>query len=342
MKPCDSCAAGKAKQKNICKESDHQPAKNSNERIFLEIATLKSMPNGPTVTKPNWRIMVDERTQLKFSNFLDTKNGMIEPTCEQFQKWSQHGIPVKYVRCDNAGENMKLKTRCASADWKLGIEFEFTGRATPQRNHLAELAFSIIANRGRAMMHRANVSIEIRYKVWKEAFATATLLDGLTTITLDGTTATRYVHWNGHNPEFMKHLITWGAAGTVKTKTSTTPRVYDRGEQCMFVGYALDHSGDTYRMWNMMTNRVLVTRDIIWLKHMYFVTPIPGSEMVITPVIEKDTALNIKVGKSVGKEQEINVETVTEDDVDEDSDDDVTPKQGVTTRSGRTVKFNTR
>jgi hypothetical protein len=105
LKPCDSCAAGKAKQKNVSKNSDHQPATMTNERIFLDIATLKSPPEGPNVTKPNWRIMVDERTQLKFSDFFETKNGMIEPTCEQFQKWHQHGMPVKYVRLDNAGEN---------------------------------------------------------------------------------------------------------------------------------------------------------------------------------------------------------------------------------------------
>jgi hypothetical protein len=88
---------------------------------------------------------------------------------------------------------------------------------------LAELAFAIIANRGRAMMHRANVPLKIRYKVWKEAFKTATLLDDLTAITLDDVTATRYVHWNGQNPQFAEHLRTWGEAGTVTTKTSTTP-----------------------------------------------------------------------------------------------------------------------
>jgi hypothetical protein len=153
LKPCDSCAAGKAKQKNVSNNSDHITAKKNNKRIFLDIATLRSPPEGPNVTKPNWRIMVDERTQLKFSDFFETKNGMIEPTCEQFQKWHQNDMPVKYVRLDNAGENKKLMTRSGSADWKLNIQFEFTGRATPQRNHLAELAFAIIANRGRTMMH---------------------------------------------------------------------------------------------------------------------------------------------------------------------------------------------
>jgi hypothetical protein len=92
--------------------------------------------------------MVDKRTQLKFSNFYPTKNGMVEPTCEQFQKWKQHGKPVKFVRMDNAGENKLLKKRCESSDWKLGIKFEFTARATPQQNSLSEVGFATIANRG--------------------------------------------------------------------------------------------------------------------------------------------------------------------------------------------------
>lgn len=41
---------------------------------------------------------------------------------------------------------------------------------------------------------------------------------------------------------------------------------------CMFVGYeyAPNHGGDVYRMWNPKTNRVHFTRDVIWLKRMYF------------------------------------------------------------------------
>jgi hypothetical protein len=270
MKPCEACAAGKAKQKNVPKASEHVASELCNERIFLDIASIRQSENEQKVTKPNWRIMVDEYTQLKVSDFFETKSGMVEPTCEQLYKWKESGKAVKFIRCDNAGENKLLQSRAQSKDWKLGIEFEFTGRDTPQRNHLAELGFALLANRGRALMHRANVPINIRYKVWKEAFKTATLLDGLTVIKLNGVEATRFVHWGGENPEFAKYLRVWGEAGTVKTKTKTTPKLFDRGVHCMMVGYALNHAGDTYRMWDMKTNRVHETRDVIWLKRMYF------------------------------------------------------------------------
>jgi hypothetical protein len=35
---------------------------------------------------------------------------------------------------DNAGENKLLQKRSESKDWKLGIKFKYTARATPQQN----------------------------------------------------------------------------------------------------------------------------------------------------------------------------------------------------------------
>ena len=69
--------------------------------------------------------MVDGRSGLKFSDFFAAKNGMVEPTCEQFQKWKAHGYAVTILRLDNAGENVLLKEQCKSKDWKVGMAFEF-------------------------------------------------------------------------------------------------------------------------------------------------------------------------------------------------------------------------
>jgi hypothetical protein len=225
--PCAACAAGKAKQKAVPKCSTYVPSTENNGRMFLDIATFKIIKDGPPVAKPNWCIMVEERTNLKISSFYKTKGGMVEPTCEQLHQWKLAGKQVKYIRLDNLGENKKLKTHSDSADWKLNIDFEFTARYTPQQNHLAELGFATLTNRGRAVMHRVNVQLKTRYKLWHEAFKMVTLLGGLMPITIDGTTATRYEQWGGKNPAFTKHLKTWGESGTVKLKIKATPRVTD-------------------------------------------------------------------------------------------------------------------
>jgi hypothetical protein len=40
------------------------------------------------------------------------------------------------------------------------------------------LAFATIFIKAQAMMASANIPVEVRYKLWKEAFQTATDLDG--------------------------------------------------------------------------------------------------------------------------------------------------------------------
>jgi hypothetical protein len=348
LKSCDACAAGKAKQKNVPKETGKDEKDDDIVRIFLDIASVKQMKGQPAVAKPHWRIMVDEKTQLKFSDFFAKKNEMVEKTCEQFKMWSQNNLAIKAVRLDNAGENKLLKSRCESKDWQLGIKFEFTARDTPQQNSLAERALATIANRGRAMMYSANVPMNIRYKVWTEAFKTATLLDGLVPIELDGKIATRYEHWCGKIPEFAKHLRVWGEAGTVKIKTKTTPKLADRGVQCMMVGYALDHPGDCYRMWDPKTARVHETRDVVWLKRMFYEKAIAEKHVGIGPIyftMEEGDDVNEEVGEG-------NINAAAEIDDDNGSSafsasesEDMEEEEQIeveVTRSGRAVKPPTR
>jgi hypothetical protein len=52
----------------------------------------------------------------------------------------------------------------------------------------------------------------------------------------------------------------------------------------LFVGYADDHTGNCYRMYNPVTSGVNVTRDIIWLGRMYFTT-VNCEKTKVLPVI---------------------------------------------------------
>jgi hypothetical protein len=89
-------------------------------------------------------------------------------------------------------------------------------------------------------------------------------------ITIDGTTTTRYEQWEGKNPAFTKHFKTWGEAGTAKLKIKPTPRVAGRDMPCMMVSYALNRDGDCDRTWDPKTARVHETRDVTWLRRMFF------------------------------------------------------------------------
>lgn len=355
LQPCEGCAIGKAKQKSVTKRSAHVPATENNERVFVDIATIVK-PGGKDkkedkTTRNNWLMVVDERTKFKTSAFYDTKSGMIEPTCAQFEKNRYEGKPVKFVRCDNAGENIKLEKIANGKGWKLNLTFEYTGKETPQRNHLVELGFATISGRSRAMLSAARIPLELRYKVSKEALRTATMLDGLAIIDIDGRKKSRYEHFNedyehhsGGLPQWTTNMRTFGEAGVVKTRKVNTPKIYDRGVTCMFVGYNDKAGNDVHRMWNPQTNRVHNTRDIVWMKKLFY-------DKVVDDSSYYDG--DIRVGRDKGKETAddgsdyesdddlvslpaiMNNESASDDEEDEEDEKDEELK---TTRSGRKVR----
>jgi hypothetical protein len=56
---CKPCTEAKAKQKNLPRHPDTPPSTKDENRIYLDIATIKKTKKGPKVYKGNWRIMVD-------------------------------------------------------------------------------------------------------------------------------------------------------------------------------------------------------------------------------------------------------------------------------------------
>ena len=123
---------------------------------------------------------------------------------------------MKYVRCDNAGENRLLETTANGVAWKLSLEMEYTARDTPQHNHLVERAFPTIAARAKALMVDANDPLSQRYLLFRSAVVLATMLDGFIVQCVGGLSATRFVLFFGRNPNWSKYLRTYGEAGTVK------------------------------------------------------------------------------------------------------------------------------
>jgi hypothetical protein len=145
---CLSCLIAKAKQKNInIDRKGNETKPDGLNRLFLDIGSIKQPKTILTeVTWWNCRIMVDEKTQLKFVDFFEAKNDMIEPTCVQLKKWEQAKKKVDVIRLENGGENVKLEKRASSKDWQLGIKFEYTVQDTPQQNNLAEIRLTVVAN----------------------------------------------------------------------------------------------------------------------------------------------------------------------------------------------------
>ncbi len=173
---------------------------------------------------------------------------------------------------DHQGRTTPARTGNAGSFSRMeaGNYFENTARKTPQQNFYAELAFTVIASKTRAMMNAVQIPKSERFKLWSEAATTVTALDNLIPVTWNGISKTRYEHAGFKIPKFVKHLRTFGEAGTVKN--GKDGNAGNRGITMVFVGYADEHAGNCYRMYNPVTSQVNVTRDVIWLGRMYFTT----------------------------------------------------------------------
>eukprot|EP00957_Ditylum_brightwellii_P025648 1939152-Ditylum_brightwellii.AAC.1 len=59
---------------------------------------------------------------MKWSEFYQHKDDIVEPIFSRMYKWKQAGMLVKILHCNNAGENNSVEKRGNSADWKLNLK----------------------------------------------------------------------------------------------------------------------------------------------------------------------------------------------------------------------------
>ena len=131
--------------------------------------------------------------------------------------------------------------------------------------------------------------------VWNEAFDTALVLDGLMVVTVNGVTKTLYKHFYSKLPKLVQYLHAWGEASVVKIWSLATPKVSDHGVPCIFVGYAKSHPGNMFQMFNPATGGIHETRDVLWLRCMYFKKPLPPNEFQVLDdgILRTDPALAV-------------------------------------------------
>jgi hypothetical protein len=117
------------------------------------------------------------------------------------------------------------------------------------------------------MLIAAQVLNNERFKLWPEAAKTATHLNNLMPVTIDGVTKTRW-EWADYGvPKWKKNLRTFGKAGIMKD--GNKGKFLNRGITMMFVGYSENHAEMVFRMYHPETSRIAQSRDVIWLGRMY-------------------------------------------------------------------------
>jgi hypothetical protein len=97
LKTCEHCAMAKAKQNNVRKELEAKKAAIMGYRLYLDLSkvTVKSgTSKNETINPDNWRVLVCEATDKKWSDFTVTNSDMVERTCEHLHKLKSWNIPV--------------------------------------------------------------------------------------------------------------------------------------------------------------------------------------------------------------------------------------------------------
>ena len=212
MKPCDGCSKAKAKAKSVSKISTLK-ATLPGERLFVDTSgPYKKSIIGSTY----WILVVDQFSGKSWSFFVKKKSFLSKVIDELLVKLLGANYKIKFLRCDNAGENLEsLRTICD----KHGIQIEYTAPNTPQQNGMVERKFVTIRDRSCAAMISAKFNDEYQGLLWAECASTLTRITNIVS-------NSRNIKcpdwlWYGKQPTIYKHLVQFGRIGYVTIRTPT-------------------------------------------------------------------------------------------------------------------------
>ena len=261
LAPCEVCAQGNMRQRNIPKKKIKKLPTRPGYRVFMDICSFKQVSRGGN---RHWLIVVDEFSDCTHSYFLNKKSDQIKMIPMWIRGLSKkYKSKIKRIRLDNSGENRSLQKECDKAN--LGIIFEFTAPGTPQQNSVAERRIPTLMGRARVMLIQAGIDSKGKGEFWCEVISTATKLDNI--MVRPERTKPPHTLFYGKDAKYMKYMRTFGetAVITIHQGKKMRSKLDDRGRTSMFVGYADDHSRDVYRFLNIHTKRIIISRDVRWL-----------------------------------------------------------------------------
>lgn len=280
---CISCAMGKSKQKKIPKTT-HVKATRPGERLFVDISSMKNRSLGGSKF---WALVVDDHTDFLWGKFFSKKSDLSKNILPILKQLFVKGKEVKYIRCDNAGENRTLEKDCI--DEGLDITFEYTAPYSPQFNGRVERKFPTLYGKMRATFIHAGITHDEAQRYWCECANTLIKIENILIKAKGDKSASEKM--NGRMPRYSENLHTFGEMAIIKDNGKKLKgKLKDRGIMGMFVGYADNHANNVFRFINLKTRNVMLSRDVTWLDRLY-------GEIYKTKDVEKDYNLNERANK---------------------------------------------
>ena len=107
------------------------------------------------------------------------------------------------------------------------------------------------------------ISIETQGLLWPEAINTTTKLGN--SLPKSGESLDPYTKCYGEDAKkhrILDYLQPFGRVAYITNRTKIKAKLDPKSFKCIFVGYADDHSGDTYKFYNPATKQTILSRDV--------------------------------------------------------------------------------
>jgi hypothetical protein len=218
---CEQCAIAKARQKNVNKQwlgSINLPS----ERLYVNISSIKERSFGGAKL---WALKVDDYSDYCWSFVMKNKSDLKTRIKTLLTDLKIANQIVKFIRCDDAGENLTMKNDPEIKSF--GIKFEFSGPRTLQRNGKIEKKFQTLYGRIWAMLNGAGLEGELIDKIWAECVMNVTYL--LNIMSTKSSFKSPFELLYDEKPKLHNNLKMFGEVRMVTTKEKIQAKLSNRG-----------------------------------------------------------------------------------------------------------------
>lgn len=238
-------------------------ASNSQAKSEFELIHLDIWGPYKECTKGTYRYfltIVDDKTRYTWVYLLSLKSEALKTITAFCQYVDTHfEKKIQFLRSDNALEFNTAE--CQVFFSKLGIVHQTSCVYRPQQNARVERKHRNILETARSLRFQANLPL----MYWGDCIMTAVhLINRLPTLVLQNRTPYEMLY---KKPTTYDHLKVFGCLVFAYNTASTNDKFSARGFPCVFLGYPSTQKG--YKLLNLLTKNVFVSRDVKFHEHIY-------------------------------------------------------------------------
>ena len=252
---CTGCMSGKMHRDPF----PHDSSWRASHKLQLIHSDLLGPMDNVSIQGSKYALtLIDDFTRRIWIYFLQSKDQVLD-TFAEFHMFveRQSDYKIKTLRTDNGTEY--VNNAFHSYLRSFGIKHQLTVPYTPQQNGVAERKNRTIVEMARCMLHAKNM----HYKFWAEAMACATyILNRTPTKALKDITPEEA--WSGRKPN-LQHLRIFGSIAYVHIPKQKRHKLDAKSSPFVFVGY--DENTKGYRVYNPLTNKVQIARDVCFAEN---------------------------------------------------------------------------